>query len=231
MNITILGSCRQNSIGTLYNITNIKENISYTHNTKEMLEVIKFCKYGNISPDETKYIFRTPMKDNRQDKPNNPPIIWNEQIKSDFETSDLFMLEITSIKIYEYNGHYLHHIASDPLYDISIRDKIITNIQTKEEVESDILQIKSELNGKPMLIISHMCTENEGSRFMLVEWLQSICLAHNISFLNPIDELIKQNYDINQLTLPEEKLAHYTDYGHTVIQGIYKQKIDDIFLH
>jgi hypothetical protein len=48
MIITILGSCRQEYLRTLYEITDIQDNISFPHYTKEMLEVIKFCKYGTL---------------------------------------------------------------------------------------------------------------------------------------------------------------------------------------
>jgi hypothetical protein len=50
MNITIFGSCRQDSLYNKYNVNRIKNDISYTHSTKEILEVIKFCKHGNMTP-------------------------------------------------------------------------------------------------------------------------------------------------------------------------------------
>ena len=48
MNITILGSCRQHTLRNKYNITNIQKQLSYPHYTKEILEVIKYCKYNHI---------------------------------------------------------------------------------------------------------------------------------------------------------------------------------------
>ena len=48
MKITILGSCIQHSLKNKYNITDIQEKLSYPHYTKEILEVIKYCKYNHI---------------------------------------------------------------------------------------------------------------------------------------------------------------------------------------
>ena len=64
--ITILGSCRQESLYKNYNITSIQKNISYQHYTKEILEVIKFCKYGHILPEDTLTTFRTSILHNKK---------------------------------------------------------------------------------------------------------------------------------------------------------------------
>ena len=138
MNITILGSCRQESLYDKYNVNRIRNDISYTHSTKEMLEVIKFCKYGNVSPEETLYTFRTPIL--------NKQSIVPDEYKYEFEKTDIFILEIASRKTYEYNNRYLHHIVydDDRYVNNDIKDKIRINKQTDEEVEEDIIQIKNE---------------------------------------------------------------------------------------
>ena len=41
MLITVFGSCRQWSLNRIYNTTSIQEDVSYTHYTKEVLELIK----------------------------------------------------------------------------------------------------------------------------------------------------------------------------------------------
>ena len=59
--ITILGSSRQGYITNNYDCTNIHESISYPHYTKEIIQVINFCKHGNLSLEETLFTFRTPI--------------------------------------------------------------------------------------------------------------------------------------------------------------------------
>lgn len=224
MKITVLGSCRQYSLRNIYNVTSIQEDISYPHYTKEILEVINFCKFGNLSPEETLYTFRTPIL-------NNFPIYFNEKIKNEFETSDIFILEIASKKKYKYNNRYVHHIATENLYNQLINDNIKNNIeiidQNKDEIEEDIIKIKELLN-KPLIIISHLVTKNIGERYNLKSWLEEICNKHSIIFIDPIKELESNGYNIETLFKKEDILTHYNDDGHLKILEIYKGYINNI---
>jgi len=47
MKLTILGSCRQDSLYSYFDVTNIKEKLTYPHYSKEIIQAIEFCK--NIS--------------------------------------------------------------------------------------------------------------------------------------------------------------------------------------
>ena len=224
MKITVLGSCRQYSLRNIYNVTSIQEDISYPHYTKEILEVINFCKFGNLSPEETLYTFRTSIL-------NNLPIYFSENIKNEFETSDIFILEIASKKKYKYNNTHVHHIVTENRYNQLIKDEIKNNIQiidqNKNEIEEDIIKIKELLN-KPIIIISHLVTKNVGERYNLKCWLEEICNKHSIIFIDPIKELESNGYNIETLFEKENILAHYNDFGHTKIIEIYKKYIDTI---
>lgn len=48
-NITVFGTCRLESLSK-YNMR-IRDEISYTYDTKEILEVIQFIKYDHVSPE------------------------------------------------------------------------------------------------------------------------------------------------------------------------------------
>ena len=117
MKITILGSCRQGYITNNYSCTTIQEYVSYPHYTKEIIQVINFCKYGNLSPEETLYTFRTPIL-------NKTSIRFDENLKNEFENSDLYILEIASKIVYEYDNKFVHHIATEDQYNTSIKNKI-----------------------------------------------------------------------------------------------------------
>ena len=110
MKVTILGSCRQDAIYKIpgVNVTGIKENISYPHYTKETLEVIKFCKTGHLTPEETISTFRTPIL-------KNAKLYFNDILNTNFNTTDIFIIEIASRITYEYNGRYVHHILYDDI--------------------------------------------------------------------------------------------------------------------
>jgi hypothetical protein len=225
MNITVFGSCRQDSLYNKYIVNRIKNDISYTHSTKEILEVIKFCKYGNMTPEETLYTFRTPLL-------NKNPILSPDVYKQDFENSELFVLEIASRTTYEYDNKFLHHIVYDDERYINneIKDKIIINKQTDEEIEKDIIQIKSELQ-KPMIIVSHLVTWDNGERYDLAILLENICKKHDILFINPVNEIVKRGDDIDSLIENEfendiKLTNHYNSTGHEVIQTIYDDYIN-----
>ena len=221
MNITILGSCRQHSLKNKFNITDIQEELSYPHYTKEIIEVIHFCKYNHIIPDETINIFRTPILN------KTPPNF--EKINSQFNSSNLFILEISSKIKYKYKNYYVHHIATDEQYNTTNKNEIKIEIQDKNEIEEDILKIKNELN-KPLIIVSHLVTRNYGERFILASWLEEICLKYKIPFINPVKELQNKNINIDDLFLEENTLAYYNNKGHNEIFLIYDEFINNLTL-
>lgn len=219
MNITILGSCRQDSIYNLkeYNITSIKEILSYPHYTKEILQVIDFCKNGNISPDETIECFRTPILTKKP--------IYFEQIKDEYKKTQLFIVEIASKLKYKYNNKYVHHILyDDDKFNISYKQKIEIEIQNAEEIIQDILQLKEELK-EQLIIVGHIVTYNKGSRHDLLKLIEQVCIKNNIIFINPVKEIEKEGYNINDLIIAEQVIAHYNKAGHDVIQKIYSKFI------
>lgn len=219
MKITILGSCRQHSLKKMYNVSTIQEELSYPHYTKEILEVIKYCKYNHIESNETINVFRTPILTKKI--PNH------NKLQNEFNSTNIFVLEIASKIKYKYSDFYLHHIATENKYNVPIRNDIIIEYQNKDEIENDILEIKNELN-KPFIIVSHLVTKNSGERYNLACWLEEICEKHNIPFINPVKELIKKNINLDEIFIKEEVLAHYNEKGHNEILPIYSEFINKI---
>lgn len=218
MKITILGSCRQDSLYGTYNITNIKNFISYPHYTKEMIEVIKFCKFGGIKPEDTLKIFRSPGLNNR-------PIYFTNDLRDDFESTDIFILEIASRIAYKLGNYYVHHIFyDDEQYNSKTKNLIEVSTLSDDEIEKDIVEIQ-KLLCKPIIIVSHLVTYNKGSRYELAELLKNICAKHNIPFINPVQEIVQRGHDISKIFVPEAKLAHYNNLGHSIISSIYTEYI------
>ena len=217
--VTILGSCRQKSIENNYNCTSIQEDLTYPHYSKEILQTIKYLKYKDLKDCEVRYTFRTPILTGSH--------VNYEFLKSQYDKSDVFVLEIASMLFYEYDSHYLHHISIEEKYNLDITQDIKVGKLSKSEIENDILEIKKELN-KPFLIVSHLVTRESGDRYELKCWLEQICTSHNILFIDPIKELQKRNYNINELLLNEKVLNHYNDNGHIAIQNIYKDYIEKL---
>jgi hypothetical protein len=215
-----LGSCRQDSLSKKFITMDVNKLISYPHSTKEILEVINFCKSGNLSDNETLYMFRTSLL-------NKKPLVFTYNLSKNFNIGDVYVLEITTNKLYVYNDKYLHHIAIDTALDENVRNNIKIIFQTKDEIEEDIIKIK-EILGKPIVIISHLITQNKGRRYELSEWLRQICKKHSITYINPVEEFVKNNISLKNSFVREDKLAHYSEYGHNQISNIYYNLINKI---
>jgi hypothetical protein len=217
MKITILGSCRLFSVSDVYTCSTVHGNISYPHYSKDVLELIKFCKYGHLTKDQTLFTFMWPII-------NKKPVIFDEKLKTDFETSDIFLVEIASKIAYQYGDIYVHHTAVQSEYKIEIKDEIIQRKQDKDEIEKDLLDIKKELNGK-LIVVCHVVTYEHGERYILSQWLEELCVKHNILFINPIRELKLIGCDIDKAFKKEPVISHYTEYGHEMIKTVYDKYI------
>jgi hypothetical protein len=225
MKITIFGSCRQlQPLSLLKNIelTGIQEKLTYTHYTKEVIQSIEFCNNLQIrepiDDKYTKYCFRTGIL-------NNINIDCKDELKRDFDNTDLFVVEISSRYSYEWNNMYVHHILKDDEYKFSDKDNIIKRELSDVEIEEDIIKIKELLHPKKLLIVSHIYTYDSGKRYDLIKLLERLCLKYDIPFLSP-SEYLNQKTDVYH---NERKLSHFTEKGCSLISGIYKNNIKDIF--
>jgi hypothetical protein len=152
-----------------------------------------------------------------------------EQFTESFNNTDLFIIEIASRLCYEYEGHYVHHIALDNIrYRLHDYTKIYKRELTDNDIEHDILEIKHLLAGKKLLIVPHIYTRATGKRYELVQLIQKICEKYEIPFLDISYELNKIHPDTSSIYLPETVLAHYTKYGESVVADIYRTKIETL---
>jgi hypothetical protein len=184
MNITVFGSCRQDSLYKNFNVTNIKNNLTYPHYSKEIVQAIEFCKnISSIPPELTQYLFRSGILEKR--------LKYSCDFKNTFDTTDLFVVEIASRIAYDYKGFYAHHILSEEKYGFNDCANIIQRDLTDEEIEHDILRMRELFDGKPFFIVSHICTRDSGKRYELVELLRKICSIHSIPFFKAFDTYIR----------------------------------------
>lgn len=211
--ITTFGSCRIDGIKGNNNLNN---SISYLHNTKEMIQMIKILKKEIVLEEPYNILcFRTGIL-------NNKPINITEEYVEKFKNSKIILLEICSIKKYIHNNYYLHHNSvvsatidrkPHPNTPKHIIENFIMMEQNYNELEDDILQLKEMLNDKHMIIVTHYNARLHGnylkSRDILIKNLENICKKYNIFYINPTD--ILKNYNENDII--KEDLGHYTDKG------------------
>lgn len=216
MKVGIFGSCRQVPIQTYFEVPNIHEELTYPHYTKEIIEAIRYCRgESTISDNDAQHCFRAGLLYKR---PLN-----KEYIQSAFQQCSIFLVEIASRKTYEWNGQYVHHIATEEKYNCPFRTSITSRMQSDEEIEEDIHEIRKLLYPRPFIIISHIHTYKEGPRYELIQLLQRVSNCLNIPCISPSDEL--QGFSEGQLYQPESKLAHYTQFGTQLIIDVYRKKI------
>ena len=213
--ITILGSCRQDSLYKKYNITSVKNNLSYPHYTKEVLQVIKYCLFDNLSPEQT-MIFRTPIL-------NNLPIKKNPFL-NEIEKSNVIFIEISSKKYYKYKELYTHHILYDDNKYNKNKNDIETGTLTDKEIIDDLREIMTLLHGKKIIFVGHLVTKKEGERYNLFTLIKDFCLKNKILFIDPMKELLEKELTIDEIIEDQNThFAHYTQKGHEEILKIYEK--------
>ena len=215
--ITTFGSCRVDGINGNNNLNN---SISYLHNTKEMIQMIKILNKEIVLEEPYNILcFRTGIL-------NNKHINITDNYVKKFQNSKIVLLEICSIKKYIHNGYYLHHNSvvsatierkPNPNTPKDIIENFIVMEQNYNELEDDILQIKEMLKDKYLIIVTHYNSKLHGSflksRNMLITNLENICKKHNIVCINPTNILKKFNQD----DIITNDLGHYTSKGKTEI--------------
>jgi len=215
MKITIFGSCRQ-VIDQDFIVSKIQGELTYPHYSKEIIQAIEFCKgISNIPEDITRYIFRTGILKKKTLSSND--------FLDDFNTTDLFIVEIASIICYKYKDYYAHHILETETNNIQKYNL------TDYEIEEDIIKIKNLLSPKKLIICSHIYTRTHGKRYELVQLLKKICLKYSIPFFDPIEQLSEENLNLI-LNLNEPVLAHFTSVGNDIIKKKYTEFINNLFM-
>ncbi len=96
---------------------------------------------------------------------------------------------------------------------------MIENTRTNCTNDSD------ETNNNKIILVGHIVTEYIGERYELSKLLQNICIKYNLLFIDPVTEITKKGYNINDLIVHERKIYHYNDTGHSIMKEIYEEFI------
>lgn len=222
---TAFGSCRIDMVSNQTNLNNI---ISYTHSTKEVIQLINVLSGKLIIPHPyNKLCFRTGILENK-------PIYCTDLHKQLFSKSDVFLIEICSRKNYIHSDYYLHHLCVDKRFKyicapLEIFENYRMEIQTDKEIETDIEEIQRLLFPRKIIIVSHYNSKINGKyiplRNSLINLLQKICSNNDIPFVNPTEVL--KNY--RQHEIMTRDLGHYTDWGKPILKQFLDECIKQCF--
>ncbi len=225
-NVVMLGSCRL----TLKNANDIKDELTYTHSTKDVIQLIEFLREGKTYPEPyNKLCYRNPLTIH-----SKGTITHNNKYKDLLDNANVVFIEICSRKLYRHNGYYLYslyltHKRHKKLVPKTIKDTIEFIEQTDEEIEQDILKIIELLSNKKIILVTH-CQYNDeegktlAKRDELIELLNAIGLRHNIPVINPINtfkDCAKQSRYLKNST-------HYKPYGNRKIRDTYRKYLQKV---
>ena len=225
MNITLFGSCR---ISKIHNSNDLNKLLTYTHSTKEVLQLIHFLKGTlKIAYPYNNLCFRTAIC-------NDSYVSYSKEYTDKFNKTDVFIIEICSLKTYIHNNFYLHHLSVDKTRrwyhktDSTILNDSIIHRQNDEEIENDILEIRKLLFPRNVIVVSHYNATKNGqvlkSRNTLICLLEKICKKHNISFVNPTN--ILKSFD--QSDRLSNDLGHYTTKGHSLFTNYMNSFVNNL---
>jgi hypothetical protein len=223
--VTVFGSCRQDSVYKDFDVTSIRDGLTYPHYTKEIIQAIKFC--NGSSPDSllTAGVFRNTLLGLNTSS--------RKKLSKDFRRTDVFLVEIASSLVYKSQGLYFHHIAKDFTDDLnfnkSIQDLELPAIevcrQSTEEIEHDMDEIVALLHPKAVLFISHFSTKGEGVRADLAKVIREYSALRGFRFFDPT--VLLENYELKDLVIEEPVISHFSEFGHKILSYRYKTIIRD----
>jgi len=224
--ITSFGSCR---VSYVKNNTRLSDAMTYTHTTKEVLQLIHYIKgLLHLEPPYDTICFRSGIL-------RKSPIQWNPVFRSLYEQTDVFIVEICSKKKYIHNGLCLHDISVDKRFpDLNagtpahILEEHMVVKQSEDEIRQDILEIRDLVFPRKLVIISHYNAKLHGeylpSRSELIHLLHSICDEAGIPFLDPTEFLSL----FPQEMILQSDLSHYTAEGFKAFNLIVDSFIEEL---
>ncbi len=220
--ILCIGSCRSSTLpSNKYKI----HNFTYTHSTKEIIQLLKFAFVYDIEA-QNKIV-------NKENILVDITIQKFKKIKELCKLCNIFLLEISSIKeIKDDNGYYYNQWV---VRDNKIKTTITTNIATVEDVKNDINIIKELLLGKIIIFQSHFNLDFEGMSSLnfckLIPPIQSrnvidTAIEESSGILKLIPRKVFMKYDWKLIMSGENDTCHLNKYG----QEILALALDDIII-
>ena len=187
------------------------------HNSKEIIQFLKVLKNDIILPEKILKLFLTAFSNFRCpniERENNPNQILKD-IQNDFNDISTFFIEISSIKIYEYENFFvnLEHISSPNPYINNYKNIMYT--QTKDNLISDLKNIIDIIGNKKIVFITHLNINNITNRSIIKESIEFVtlhCNNNNIYMIDPITIIHKKNLLEDELHFNIEGINEYKNF-------------------
>jgi hypothetical protein len=143
-----------------------------------------------------------------------------EKLKRDFDSTDVFVVEIASLIEYRKDNDFYHHIAVESI------DGIQKVTQSYESLKEDILKIHELLSPKKVLFVTHFSTKSEGLRYELSKFIEETCESQGFEVINPSRMIL--NWNASDLHVDEVIISHFSSMGHAIMADRFREKISNI---
>jgi hypothetical protein len=188
------------------------------HNSKEIIQFIKFLKNDVILPERILKLFLTGFSRFRcpQIERECDPDKILKDIRNDFNNISTFFIEISSIKVYVFDNFYVNveHISSPNPYINNYKDIMYT--QTKEDLISDLKNIIDIIGNKKIVFITHLNINNIQNRVIIKESIEYVTRDfnsnNNIYMIDPMTVINKENLLEDELHFNIEGINEYINY-------------------
>jgi hypothetical protein len=217
--ITILGSCRQESLFKIFKVTRIRDGITYPHYANETLQLIRYCTDKNFDQSASPYMFRNQILGRR--------VLSKKAAAKDFSRTDIFVIEIASLIEYIHNGFYVHHEAYDNpdlratnMYKSG--EPIVRQYQTLSDLQSVLEKILSIIEPRKVIFVTNVATRNPSTRSALNSFMKDFAKLNGCGFFDPSQLLYRP---IDEVFVIEPVISHLTDLGHTIYGSRLKRII------
>jgi hypothetical protein len=219
--ITVLGSCRQDSLYRLFRVSKVRDGLTYPHYANEILQLVRFLK-GSIRRFKSPYVFRNISIGQKR--------ISGRAARSSFKSTDVFVLEIASRYEYRHLEEFVHHVAYDnpELLPAELRDEqalqaIDRSKQSFAELREVLDEISLELRGKHLVIVTNIATRSGSERQELNSFLSDYANSQGFGFFDP--SVLLREYALEDLCHIEPVISHFTNFGHELVGGRLRSQI------
>ena len=221
--VTILGCCRQDSVSNIFMESQIRNDLTYTHSTKEVIQAISYLNESSFE-DFSNFSFRTAQIAGRFTK--------RKRLMRQWRMTDVVVIEISSLKYYLRNGVVYHHEAYDNpkglaqtcknyLYDNP--NKITEHRISETELLEDLNEIVEKIGDKKIIFTTNFITRPSGTRQVIHSVLKKFCEKRNFQFVDT--HHIFDFWRVQDILIEEPVLAHLTKLGHEIMANRYQQAI------
>ena len=221
--VTILGSCRQDSLYKIFEVTAIREGLTYPHYANEVLQLIRYCTKRVESNFVSPYVFRNDCIGKKR--------LAHKKAYKEFKRTDIFVIEISSLLEYVHHGEFIHHEAYDRPHlldsigqssiELDHQD-IIVKKQNLLEMDAVLSEIVKEIGGNKIVFVSNLSSRSAGSRFELNAHLREFSVRNGCAYFDPSDLLL--HYSLEEICKNEPVISHFTEFGHELV-GIRLSRI------